>query len=492
MGRDVAATVFTRADRKRHRHKLRRCLDVFARMLREAAFDTQHPMVGLELELNLVDDDVDPAMANAEVLAALADPAWQTELAQFNIEVNLPPRHLDHDGLTQLEHDLRSSLTRADAKAGTVGAQLVAVGILPTVQEKHLGAETLSPNPRYALLNEQVLSLRGEDLHISITGVERLTTDSDTVAPEAACTSVQFHVQVTPETFAPYWNAAQVISAVQVALGANSPFLFGRELWRETRIPLFQQATDTRSEELKSQGVRPRVWFGERWINSVFDLFEENTRYFPALLPICEEEDPVAVIERGEVPQLGELTLHNGTIWRWNRPVYAVVDGTPHLRVENRVLPAGPTVVDIVANAAFFFGLVRRMAEAPRPVWSRMPFPAARDNFLVAARRGIEAEVYWPGMGEISVVELVLRRLLPLAHEGLAEWGVDAPTRDRLLGVIEGRCLTGVNGAAWQVATVHALEDHGCWERLQALRSMMRSYLAHMHTNEPVHTWPLD
>jgi hypothetical protein len=492
MGRDVAATVFTREDRKRHRHKLRRCLDVFARMLRESAFDTEHPMVGLELELNLVDDDVDPAMNNAAVLEAIADPAWQTELAQFNVEVNLPPKHLDAGGLTDLEHELRINLNRADAKAGAVGAQLATIGVLPTLQEKHLGAESLSPNPRYALLNEQVLSLRGEDLHISITGAERLSTYSETVAPEAACTSVQFHVQVTPETFARYWNAAQAIAGVQVALGANSPFLFGKELWRETRIPLFQQATDTRSEELKSQGVRPRVWFGERWINSVFDLFEENTRYFPALLPICEEEDPLEVMERGGVPQLGELTLHNGTIWRWNRPVYAVVEARPHLRVENRVLPAGPTVVDIVANAAFFFGLVRRLAEAPHPVWSRMSFAAAHRNFLAAARHGIEADVYWPGVGEIPAIELVLRRLLPLAYEGLDAWGVDPETRNRLLGIIEGRCLTGINGAAWQVATVHAIEDNGCWDRNQALRSMMREYLAHMHSNEPVHTWPLE
>jgi Glutamate-cysteine ligase family 2(GCS2) len=492
MGRDVAATVFTGEDRKRHRHKLRRCLDVFARMLRESAFDTEHPMVGLELELNLVDDDVDPAMNNAAVLEAIADPAWQTELAQFNVEVNLPPKHLDAGGLTDLEHELRINLNRADAKAGAVGAQLATIGVLPTLQEKHLGAESLSPNPRYALLNEQVLHLRGEDLHISITGVERLSTYSETVAPEAACTSVQFHVQVTPETFARYWNAAQAIAGVQVALGANSPFLFGKELWRETRIPLFQQATDTRSEELKSQGVRPRVWFGERWINSVFDLFEENTRYFPALLPICEEEDPLEVIERGGVPHLGELTLHNGTIWRWNRPVYAVVEGMPHLRVENRVLPAGPTVVDIVANAAFFFGLVRRLAEEPRPVWSRMSFAAAHRNFLAAARHGIEADVYWPGVGELPAIELVLRRLLPLAYEGLDAWGVDPETRNRLLGTIEGRCLTGINGAAWQAATVHAIEDHGCWDRNQALRSMMREYLAHMHSNEPVHTWPLE
>ena len=172
------------------------------------------------------------------------------------------------------------------------------------------------------------------------------TRYADSITPEAACTSFQLHLQVSPAQFAQYWNAAQAIAGAQLAVGANSPFLFGKELWRETRIPLFEQATDTRPEELKEQGVRPRVWFGERWVTSVFDLFEENARYFPALLPICEDEDPAEQLARGEMPALAELSLHNGTVYRWNRPIYDVVDGRPHLRVENRVLPAGPTVVD--------------------------------------------------------------------------------------------------------------------------------------------------
>src|SRR3712207_411009 len=221
-----------------------------------------------------------------------------------------------------------------------------------------MGAESFSDNPRYALLNEQIFAARGEDLHISIAGVERLSTYADTIAPEAACTSVQLHQVVDPTRFASHWNAAQAIAGIQLAVAANSPFFFGRELWRETRIALFEQATDTRSAELKAQGVCPRVWFGERWITSIFDLFEENVRYFPALLPLTEDEDPPSVLEDGGAPGLHKLRLHNGTIYRWNRPIYDVVGGCPRLRVENRVLPAGPTVVDIVANAAFYYGLI--------------------------------------------------------------------------------------------------------------------------------------
>jgi gamma-glutamyl:cysteine ligase YbdK (ATP-grasp superfamily) len=489
MGEEVDAQEFSRADRTRHREKVRRCLDVFARMLREARFDTDDPMTGLEVELNLVDDRGDPALKNAEALAAIADPAFQTELGQFNIEINVPPAKLREGGLETFEEMLRRSLNDAEAKSSEVGAHLVMIGILPTLADDHMDVSHLSPNPRYKLLSEQILNARGEDIAISIAGignVERLDTTSDSIVPEAACTSTQFHVQTSPDDFAEYWNASQAISSIQLALGANSPYLLGRELWRETRIPLFEQATDTRSEELKAQGVRPRVWFGERWVNSVFDLFEENVRYFPALLPITDEEDPLAVLEGGGVPVLPELRLHNGTIYRWNRPVYDIAGGVPHLRVENRVLAAGPTVADTVANAAFYFGLVRAFADDERPLWSQMSFSAAEENFHVAAQHGIDAQVYWPGIGQVRVTELVLRRLLPLAHQGLAAWGVEQASADRLLGIIEQRCLTGVNGAEW---FVRRMRERSGSDRFDALRATLLDYRERMHTNEPVHSW---
>ncbi len=228
----------------------------------------------------------------------------------------------------------------------------------------------------------------------------------------------------------------------------------------------------------------------ERWITSIFDLFEENVSYFPALLPVCEEEDPVETLERGDVPRLGELRLHNGTIYRWNRPIYDVVREQPHLRVENRVLPAGPTVVDILANAAFYYGLLRVLAEEERPVWSRMSFSAAEENFHRGARDGIDARLYWPGLGEVPAAELVLRRLLPLAHTGLARGGVDSADADRLLAIIERRCVTLTNGASWQSQTFHHLYENKGMDRLDALREMTRLYREHMHSNVPVHDWP--
>ncbi len=492
MGQDVERREFTREDRTRYREKVRKCLDVFARMLRESRFDEERPMTGLEVELNLVDDNCDPAMKNAEVLDAIADPAFVTELGLFNLEINVAPRRLAGGGMAGFEQNVRESLNAAENKAQEVGAHMVQVGILPTLQVSHMKHETLSANPRYRLLNDQIFAARGEDLEIAISGVERLRVTSDSIVPEAACTSMQLHIQVSPDEFPAYWNASQAIAGIQLAVGANSPFLFGKELWAETRIALFQQATDTRSEELKAQGVRPRVWFGERWITSIFDLFEENVRYFPALLPITDDEDPAAALDSGQTPQLGELRLHNGTIYRWNRPVYDVVNEMPHLRVENRVLPSGPSVVDMMANAAFYFGLVRSLATDERPLWSQMSFSAAEENFHTGARDGISAQVYWPGVGTVSAAELVLRRLLPRAAEGLDDWGLDGAERDRLLGIIEQRCLTGRNGSTWQSQTFHRLFDTEAMDRFDALREVVRLYSLHMHENLPVHEWPTE
>jgi hypothetical protein len=491
MGDEVSGTGFTREERQRYREKVQLCLDVFERMLATTQFDAEQPMTGLEVELNLVDAGYQPFLGNMAVLEEIADPAFQTELGAYNIELNVPPRELAGDSSLRLEADLRASLNAAEDKANRRGGHIVMVGILPTLMAEHLQGEAwMSPSARYAALENSIFAARGEDIQLDIHGVERLATFAATLAPESACTSVQLHLQVAPSEFARNWNASQVIAGPQLAMGANSPYFFGRELWHETRIELFTQSTDTRPQELRNQGVRPRVWFGERWITSIFDLFEENVRYFPALLPEVGDEDPVSVLEAGGAPRLQELRLHNGTIYRWNRPVYDVVDGVPHVRVENRVLPAGPTVVDILANSAFYYGALRVLAEDDRPVWTKLTFPTAQENFTECARRGLDATVYWPGLGEVTVDELVLRRLLPMAHEGLDRWGVSAAVRDRYLGIIEARAKTGRNGATWQVDTVHALERRGS-TRASALGQMLRLYCEGMHSNEPVHTWPV-
>ncbi|WP_203825334.1 glutamate-cysteine ligase family protein [Actinoplanes palleronii] len=489
MGKDLAKSVFAPEDRIRYRRKVHRCLDVLDGLLDADVFDTGTGMTGLEIEINLVDADAEPVMRNAELLADLGDSRFQPELGRFNIEFNAPPRKIAPDGFGAFEKDISEALRTAGERAGKADSRLALIGMLPTLTPEHLVLANLSDNERFRALNDEIVAARGEHFPVDIRGVERLRSASGTIVPEAACTSCQFHLQVPPEEFARYWNASQAVAGAQVALGANSPFLHGRRLWAETRIALFEQATDTRPDEFKAQGVRPRVWFGERWITSVFDLFEENVRFFPPLLPLLSEEDPVAVRAGGGIPRLHELCLHNGTVYRWNRPVYDVMDGRPHLRVENRVLPSGPTVVDLLANAAFYFGVVRRLAESERPIWSRLEFATAAANFRSGARHGLDATMCWPGLGEVGVTELVQETLLPLAYEGLDRFGVHPAERDRLLGIIEGRCRTGRNGSTWQTAAVRAAEDRGR-NRGTALREMTLRYLDLQHLNEPVHTWP--
>lgn len=496
MGEKVEAGSFGLSDRQHYRGKLRQCLTGLARLLEEERFDRPKNLMGLEIELNLAGADGTPRMMNAQVLERIASRDFQTELAMFNLEVNIAPHRLGGRVFDQLAEELRTSLAYAHRKAKEVDAGIVMIGILPTLAQDDLVSSNLSDGDRYTLLNDQIVAARGEDFTLDIDGVERLVCTSKSIVPEAACTSVQLHLQVTPGRFADVWNAAQAVAAAQVAVGANSPFLFGHELWCESRPPLFQQSTDTRPPELQAQGVRPRTWFGEQWISSGYDLFEENLRFFPPLLPICDEEDPLGVLDAGGIPKLAELVLHNGTVYRWNRPVYGVADGVPHLRVENRVLPAGPTVTDVIANAAFYYGLVRALAEETRPVWTRLPFPSAAANFDAACRHGIDARLEWPRRGryagthEVEAVALVREELLPLAAAGLDAWGVEPADRDLYLGVIDERCRLRVNGASWQAATFHRALDKGLG-RNAALAATTRRYGELMHLGEPVHTWPV-
>ncbi|HEY1176193.1 MAG TPA: glutamate--cysteine ligase [Phytomonospora sp.] len=494
MGDQVRQRTYTHADLRRYRGKMRRCLSTLGLMLDSGQFEGDELLTGVELEINLIDDAGRASLKNAEVLAYLAESdaynevSVQPELGQYNLELNLAPRSIANGGFGAYEQDLRHMLHEVDERARKTGSTLVLVGTLPTLRHADATEESLSVNLRYRMLNDSIINARGDDIELDIRGAERLRVYTDSIAPEAANTSVQFHIQVGPESFAAYYNAAQVLAGAQLVVGANAPYLFDTQLWAETRIALFEQATDTRSRELKAQGVRPRVWFGERWARSVLDLFEENSRYFPPLLPESHAEDPFEVWRSGGVPKLPELRLHNGTVYRWNRPVYDVgANGRPHLRVENRVLPAGPTVVDVLANMAFYMGAVRMLAESDHPVWTRMPFGVAEQNLQAAARDGIHARQWWPGIGEVDGVRLVDEVLLPLAYEGLDRFGVDPGERDRLLGVIEARCRSRVNGASWQVASVgHFEETRG---RTEALREMLKLYARNAASGAAVHEW---
>jgi gamma-glutamyl:cysteine ligase YbdK (ATP-grasp superfamily) len=493
MGRDIDTTEFTREDRARYREKVKANLAALHQLVETHRFETGKRTIGVEVEVYVTDANGDAAPINQALLERIASPDFQTELAQFNIEFDVKPRRLAGTCFRDIESELRRSLNYAQEQARTLDAEVLIIGILPTLTDFDVTEQNLSANPRYKALNDVILNQRGEDILIRIEGDETLETTANSIVFEAACTSMQLHLQVDPLDFARYWNAAQILSAPLVAASANSPFFLGKQLHHETRIALFEQATDTRTEELASQGVRPRVWFGEKWLTEgIFELFDENVRYYPALLPICEDEDPFQVLRAGDIPRLPELTLHNGTVYRWNRPVYEVHRGRPHMRIENRVLPAGPTVADAVANTALYYGLLNGLASQKPGLWDAMSFEAARDNFFAAARQGLGAKLYWPKIGrEVPAGELLVKHLVPIARDGLADWGVDDEDIERYLGIIEDRVLAGQNGATWQIATWHKLLEDDDYDRPEAARELVRRYLRLSDNGDPVHTWPV-
>ncbi|AXE37577.1 Glutamate--cysteine ligase [Acidipropionibacterium virtanenii] len=491
MGRDTSSTTYTRSERTRYRLKLHENLETFARYLPRADF-SDDATIGIEMEINLTDADGHPVRRALDALGAIGNDEFQTEIGAHNIELNLPAVPVAGHGLGDLEDAARQRLRDARLAVEKVGIELVPVGMLPTLTEADLRSEGWrNPENRYKALNNAILEARGEDIHIHIQGDDEIDLTIGSIAPESACTSAQLHLQVSPSQFAVAWNAAQAIAGPQIAVAANSPFFLGSAGWMENRIPVFTQATDTRPPEFANQKVRPRVWFGERWINTVFDLWEENVRYFPAILPESRQAAGQALLTEGAAPKLHELVLHNGTIWRWNRPVYDPGSGgRPNLRIENRLLPTAPTVIDQISDAAFFYGLVGRLVHDPRPLWSRMPFADARANFQACAKEGLNADVVWPGLGAVPVTELVGEVLIPLAREGLVIQGVDEDLIDRYLSVIEARARTGHNGAAWQRRMVEELES--VWMgREEALAEMTRRYRQNQVTGKPVHTWQI-
>ena len=478
MGRDISTSAFTEADFEAFSQRLHAETELLAGWFADDRLADTHPVGGFELEAWLADTTGRPAALNERLLEALQDPLLTHELAQFNIELNTTPRTLRDGALRAMERDLATTWARTRTAAAALGAQLIAIGILPTVRQDDLGHGAMTPSPRYAALNDQVLRQREErPLRIDICGRERLRTDHPDVMLESAATSFQIHMQVPASRAADYYNAALLVSGPLVAASANSPYLFGRDLWDETRIPLFEQAVESGGVGGAAQGPSRRVGFGTGYVReSLIETFRENEQHFPVLLPIA--------MEPADGP-LAHLQLHNGTIWRWNRPLVGIDDaGNPHVRIEHRVVPGGPSATDAIANAALFYGLTRYFASDPdyRPA-GLLSFPVARDNFYACARHGLGARVRWADDGIYPVARLILRTLLPCARFGLSDLGLAGEDIDRYLGIIEARVDSGRNGAGWQRAWV---ERHG-----RDMAALTNAYAERQAEGNPVHRWPL-
>jgi gamma-glutamyl:cysteine ligase YbdK (ATP-grasp superfamily) len=494
MGLTIEREHFDPADYQRFEQRLEECLQALERLLERPAFGAGPVTVGAELELCLVDGQGRALPRNQEVRAETADPRVVLEIDRFNLELNLTPGPLAGRPFAAMASELDQALGIVHRAAAWHGGRVAMVGILPTLQPEDLRLAALSDAPRYRALNNGLRRLRQEPFRVRIHGADPLELATDDVGLEGANTSFQVHLRVDPDRFADHFNAAQLATGPVLAVAGNSPTLCGHRLWQETRVALFKQAVDDRDAAGRSSRRLSRVAFGTGWTrNGPLELLEESVRLHEPVLPVIGPERPLERLGQGDgVPRLDELRLHQGTVWRWNRAIYDPAEGG-HLRIEMRALPAGPTVTDMLANAAFLLGLTLALAPDAAEVTRRFAFQQAHHNFYRAAQFGLGAELAWPlGPGgrprALAVPELVAQ-LLPTARQGLEDAGVLAEEAGELLEVIEARAASGQTGAVWQRLTLAALESK--LGREQALVAMLERYLDNQRTGEPVHTWPL-
>jgi len=446
--------------------------------------------IGAEQEMFIVDSAFGPACRAQELLQQITDPRFTNELGLFNLESNLSPRLLGGDCLHQMEQEALELYKTARETAARAGCDIALVGILPTLTTEHLGLDSMMPEPRYFALNDAMRSLRGEEFRFRINGIDQLAITHDNVMLEACNTSFQIHFQVGAEEFARLYNIAQVVTAPLLAASVNSPLLLGRRLWHETRIAVMEHSVDSRSSTHQARGQHPRVHFGDCWIDeSVTEIFKDDIARNRILLTTATEDDPLGMVERGEAPSLNALRLHNGTIYRWNRPCYGVSNGVAHLRIENRVVPAGPTIVDEIANAAFFIGMMAGMAEQQPNVRDQIRFDDVKTNFLAAAREGIRAQMNWFGDSYTPVKELITQQLLPLAREGLEQMAVDRGDIERYLGVLEDRVNKRRTGARWLLESLEGMGEQGTPN--QRMRCLVSSLVHQQSSGHPIAEWQL-
>lgn len=490
MGRHDVDLSESPEELRRFERRLIADVDALERMIEMDVFEKGITRIGLEQEFFLIDEHGRPAPRAMEVLDVLGGDGsvYQTELALFNVEVALPPLELKDDCFSQLEVALRRELGTIRKAAERHGVDVLAIGILPTLGWEHLTLDYMTPSPRYAALNKRVTAMRQGEFRIHIRGTDILHATHDNVLLEAFNTSFQLHLQVTPENFARTYNAMQLATGLAVAASGNSPLLLGHRLWEETRVALFRQSVDTRTDPELRRGSRPRVFFGDSWVeNSILDLVQEDAARFRVVLPVDDGEPmPGEVLDQGGIPKLSALALHNGTIYRWNRPCYGVVDGVPHLRIENRPMPAGPTAADSMANAAYLFGLTHGLISEYGDVAERMAFHDCKANFYNAASTGLRAALHWLDGRNHAADELILYTM-PLASKGLLELGVAESDVNRLLDMVSDRVSSGQTGARWMIDGFNRMRT--VVPQDEALQAVVLDYLDGQKSGQPVHKW---
>lgn len=460
-------------------------------MLEQGWFENDDIKIGAEQEICLIDEHGKPAPKCVELLQALDHNSFTTELARFNLEANMTPQPFSGDCFSRMEAELKGLMDYLRVTAEKMDVMPILTGILPTIRKFDLEMDNLTPIDRYYALMNALTKLRGENFDLRIEGLDELNIKQSSALIEACNTSFQVHLQIKPDEFVERYNIALATAAPVLAIATNSPMLFGKRLWHETRIALFQQSIDTRVTGEHLRFTSPRVTFGNSWLrNSILDLYKEDIVRFKVLLMTDVDEDVPALLAEHKTPKLKALSIHNSTVYRWNRPCYGISpNGKPHLRIENRIFPAGPTVTDEIANAAFWIGLMNGFGDAYKDITRRMDFDDAKSNFLKVAQGGMGTRFNWMDGRVVSDTELIEKELLPIAREGLKKANVDKRDIDRFLGVIQERNEMGTNGSRWALNSYsHLLKET---TREEATTALVVSIAKNQAQGEPIHKWPL-
>jgi CBS domain-containing protein/gamma-glutamylcysteine synthetase len=465
-------------------------LQALEKMLEEGMMEENALRIGAEQEMFLVDSSMHPASVALQIIENAQDKRLTTEIGQFNLEANLTPLEFKDDCLSKLENEILDVVGKVRKTAQKINSDVVLVGILPTIQSSDLVIENVTPHPRYYELNRVLTELHGENRIVHIKGLDEINLMMQDTISETCNTSFQLHLQVSNKDFVNSYNWAQAIAAPILACSVNSPLLLGRRLWHETRLALFQQSTDARSVTHQSRNQTPRVTFGRDWIrNSVLEIFHEDVARYRIILTRELEEDSLEQLKKGEIPKLSAWQMHNGTIWRWNRACYGIINNKPSLRIEVRFLPSGPSVVDEMASSAFFLGLMMSLPKEFGDVKEKMNFDDARNNFFTVARYGLKSQLTWLDGKSYRASKLILQELLPRAKDGLKSVGINSADIERYLGIIEERISEEKTGSQWVLdswAAMNPLAKSNV--RLRTLTSQMKKY---QEENKPVHTWDL-
>lgn len=492
MGLSIEKSEFTAKEFERFAAKVRTDLKALSRLLERPGFGVGESSIGAEVEFYIVDPDLRVLPINTDIAGRVNDPQLTVELNRFNLEYNLSPQAFNGDPFARTEQELLAAIHRINQQAAPLNGELVPIGILPTLRQSDMGAHVMTDVPRYHALSKALIRQRGEPFSIHIGGNDVINLEADDVYMEGANTSFQLHWRVPADRFADYFNAVQLVTPIALALASNSPSLFGHHLWDETRIALFKQSIDSRSPNHKTWRHPPRVYYGNGWARSAWELFAASASLYPPIIPAMSDEDPMAVVETGEVPTLAELRLHQGTTWPWNRAIFDHAEGG-HLRIELRSMPAGPTAVDMCANGLFVIGAALAVLDDIQHLTSILPFHYTEHNFYRAAKYGVGAEIIWPHKDQVQLQDMPLltiaRELLPRARNALLSTAVDESEITRLLGIIEGRIETGLTGARWQRHVTEQLCES--LRPDEAFHRMLALYMANQKTNTPLHEWTM-